>query len=137
MTTETRTALRRLLRQCAWGMLAGLTGAEKVRMRRTRPLGHVLESHGLPNGAVAKNLPVNSGGAGDAGLILDGEDPLEEETVTHCSVLARESPWTEEPGRQQSMGLQRVGHNCATVRAHTHTHTQRHTHTHISESGKS
>jgi len=36
------------------------------------------------------------------------EDPLEEGTAT---VLAWEIPWTEEPGRLQSMGLQRVGYN--------------------------
>ena len=32
------------------------------------------------------------------------EDPLEEEMGTHCSVLAQEIPWTEEPGGLQSMG---------------------------------
>ena len=42
---------------------------------------------------------------------LDWEDPLEEETTTHFSVLAWRIPWTEEPSRLQSMGLQRVGHN--------------------------
>ena len=42
---------------------------------------------------------------------LDQEDPLEEEMATHSSVLARESPWTEEPGGLQSPGLQRVGHS--------------------------
>ena len=39
------------------------------------------------------------------------EDPLEEEMATHCSILAWEIPWTEEPGRLQSMELQRVGHD--------------------------
>ena len=33
---------------------------------------------------------------------LDGEDPREEEMVTHSSILAWESPWTEETGRLQS-----------------------------------
>ena len=42
---------------------------------------------------------------------LGGEDPLEEGTATHCSVLAWRIPWTEEPGGLQSMGLQRVGHD--------------------------
>ena len=40
---------------------------------------------------------------------LGQEDPLEEEIATHSSVLAWIMPWTEEPGRLQSMGLQRVG----------------------------
>ena len=35
---------------------------------------------------------------------LDQEDPLEEETATHSSILVWRIPWTEEPGRLQSMG---------------------------------
>ena len=49
-------------------------------------------------------------------------DLLEMETATHSSILAWETPWTEEPGDLQSMGLQRVRHSWATE--HTHT-TQR------------
>ena len=39
------------------------------------------------------------------------EDPLEEEMATHYSILAWKIPWTEESGRLQSMGSQRVGNN--------------------------
>ena len=39
---------------------------------------------------------------------------LEKEMATHSSTLAWRIPWTEEPGRLQSMGLQRVGHDWAT-----------------------
>ena len=39
------------------------------------------------------------------------EDPLEQEMVTHFSILAQRTPWTEEPGGLQSKGLQRVRHN--------------------------
>ena len=42
---------------------------------------------------------------------LGQEDPLENGMATHSSILSRRIPWTEEPGRLQSMGLQRVGHN--------------------------
>ena len=42
---------------------------------------------------------------------LGQEDPLEEEMATDSSFLAWEVPWTEEAGRLQSMGLQRVGHD--------------------------
>ena len=42
---------------------------------------------------------------------LGGEDPLEKEAATHSSILAWEIPWTEEPGRLQLMGSQRVGHD--------------------------
>ena len=45
---------------------------------------------------------------------LGREDPLEKEMATHSSVLAWKIPWTEEPGRLQSMGLQRVGLEWAT-----------------------
>ena len=42
---------------------------------------------------------------------LAQEDLLEKEMALHSSTLAWKIPWTEEPGRLQSMGLQRVGHN--------------------------
>ena len=42
---------------------------------------------------------------------LGQEDPLEKELATHCSILAWEIPWTEEPGGLQFLELQRVGHN--------------------------
>ena len=44
-------------------------------------------------------------------LSLGREDPLEKEMATHFSTLAWKIPWTEEPGRLQSMGSQRVGHD--------------------------
>ena len=44
-------------------------------------------------------------------MSLGQEDPLEKEMATHSNILAWKIPWTEEPGRLQSMGLQRVGHN--------------------------
>ena len=42
---------------------------------------------------------------------LGRKDPLEKEMATHSSTLAWKIPWTKEPGRLQSMGLQRVGHD--------------------------
>ena len=39
---------------------------------------------------------------------LGQEDPLEEGMATHSSILPWKSPWREEPGRLQSMGLQTV-----------------------------
>ena len=47
-------------------------------------------------------------------LSLSREDPLEKGVATHSSILAWRIPWTEEPGRLQSMGSQRVGHDLAT-----------------------
>ena len=45
---------------------------------------------------------------------LGWEDPLEKEMVTHSSILAWRIPWTEEPGRLQSIGSKRVGHDWVT-----------------------
>ena len=45
---------------------------------------------------------------------LGQEYPLEKGMATHSSILARRISWAEESGRLQSMGLQRVRHNCAT-----------------------
>ena len=48
---------------------------------------------------------------------LGWEDPLEKEMAIHSSTIAWKIPWTEEPGRLQSMGLQRVGHDWVTSRS--------------------
>ena len=45
---------------------------------------------------------------------LGWEDPLEKEMAMHSSTLAWKIPWTEEPGRLRSMGLQRVGQDSVT-----------------------
>ena len=58
----------------------------------------------FPGGSVVKNLPAN---AGDVGSIPGLEDPMEEGMATHSSIPAWEIPWTEEPDRLQSMGLQK------------------------------
>ena len=49
---------------------------------------------------------------------LDRDDPLEEEMATHSSILAWKIPWTEKPGRLQSMGSQRVRRDWACIHAH-------------------
>ena len=41
---------------------------------------------------------------------LGQEDPLQKKLATHSSILAWRIPWTEEPGRLQSLGSQRIGH---------------------------
>ena len=64
---------------------------------------------GFPGVTVAKNLLAK---AGDAGVrSLGWEDPLEEEIVTHFDILAWKIPRTEELGKLQSKGLQRVRHD--------------------------
>ena len=59
---------------------------------------HVLESELVLNVKVIPNY-------------LGWEDPLEEGMAAHSSILAWRIPWTEEPGRLQSLGLYRVGQN--------------------------
>ena len=58
-----------------------------------------------------KNLPANAGDTGDMVQPLGWEGPLEKETTAHSSILAWKIPYTEEPGRPQCMGWQRVGHD--------------------------
>ena len=48
---------------------------------------------------------------------LGWRDPLEEGMATHSSILAWRIPWTEEPGRLQSMGSQRAGHDSVPKRS--------------------
>ena len=56
-------------------------------------------------------IPCDSDGKESACNAGDLEDALEKGMATHSSILARRIPWTEGPGRTQSMGLQRVGHS--------------------------
>ena len=60
---------------------------------------------------MVKNLPANAGEVRDAVPSLGQEDPLEEGTATHSSILAWRIPRTEQPGALQSMGSQRVGND--------------------------
>ena len=66
---------------------------------------------GFPGGSVVKNLPAKQEMQVQS---LGQEDPLEKEMATHCKILAWEIPWTEEPGRLQSMDHKRVKHDLAT-----------------------
>ena len=61
----------------------------------------------------ASNSKESTCNAGDQVSSLSQEDPLEEETATHSSILSWEIPGTEEPGRLQTMGSQRVRHSWA------------------------
>jgi len=60
---------------------------------------------------VVKNPPVNVGDLREMGSIPGSGRSLEEGMATHSSILAWRIPWTEEPGRLQFMGLQRIGHD--------------------------
>ena len=62
---------------------------------------HQLSYRGSPDGTSGKkNLPAS---VGDVGSIPGLEDPLEEGMATHSNILAWRIPWTEKPGRLQSI----------------------------------
>ena len=62
----------------------------------------------FPSGSVVKRLPT----VRETWVrFLGWEDPLEMEMATHSSTLDWKIPWMENPGRLQSMGSQRVGHD--------------------------
>ena len=63
---------------------------------------------GFLGGSDGKELACN---AGDLDLIPGSERSPEKGMATHSSILAWRILWTEEPGRLQSIGLQRVGHD--------------------------
>ena len=61
---------------------------------------------------LVKNRPANVEEIRDVGWIpLGWEDPLEEEMAIHSGIFAWRILWTEEPGKLQSRGLQRVRHD--------------------------
>ena len=66
---------------------------------------------GFPGGSAVNNPPAMQKTQETQVRSLGQEEPLEEEMATCSSLLALKIPWTEEPGRLQSMVLQRVRHN--------------------------
>ena len=60
---------------------------------------------------MVKNLPASERDIEMKIRYLGQEDPLEQDMTTHSSILVCKIPQTEEPGRLQSMGLQRVRHD--------------------------
>ena len=63
---------------------------------------------GFPVAQIVKNLPAMQEARAQT---LGQEDLLEKEVATHSGILAWKTPWKEKPGRLQSMGSQRVGHD--------------------------
>ena len=82
--------------------------------------GHSIFKNGsiLGSSFIAQLVKNPSANAGDIEMqvwSLGGKIPLEKEMTTHSSILAWRIPRTEEPGRVQSMGVARVGHDLATT----------------------
>ena len=87
------------------------TGSESLKENLSKSLTYcfLLNVRGLFLVAqTIKRLPTMQGTLVQS---LGPEDLLEKEMTTHSSTLAWKIPWMEEPGRQQSMGSQRVGHD--------------------------
>ena len=78
---------------------------KQLTLLRNFVLGDV---HFFPGSSVSEESAKNVGTWVQS---LGQEDPLEKGMATHSSILAWRIPWTEEPGRLQSMESQRVGHN--------------------------
>ena len=74
-----------------------------IGVPRSEPLG-------FPSGSVVKNLPAMQETRVPS---LGHEDPLEKEMATHPSILAWRILWSEEPGKLQFTGSQRVRHDLA------------------------
>ena len=84
--------------------------AEVICLMKWQKLGDSLRHQGSPSSSAVKNLPTVQGLRETWIQSLGWEDPIEEGMATHSSVLAWRIPWTEEPGRLQSMESRRVGH---------------------------
>ena len=77
---------------------------------------------GFPGGSVVRNLPATARDTRFDPWVR--EDTLDKEMASHSTILAREIPRTEKPGRLQSVGSQRVRHDLVTEDARAHTHTR-------------
>ena len=92
-------------------MLLAIVVLLPLLLSSTHPSLSSTNQAGELNGSVAqtvKNLPAMQ----ETWVwSLGQEEPLEKEMATHNSILAWKIPWTEELGRLQSTGLQRVGHD--------------------------
>ena len=72
---------------------------------------YVYESWASQVALLVKNLPASIGDMRDTGLMVGSGRSLGGGMAAHSSIRAWRTPWTEEPGWLQSIGLQRVGHN--------------------------
>ena len=110
-----------IIKSFQWGFKwkSGAMGSPLAPPHRSHPVSEdPTVTRGFPGGSVVKN-PLSS--VGDSGCFFkpwSGRSPRVGSS-NHSSILAYRIPWTEKPGRLQSMGTQRVGHNWT----HTHTHT--------------
>ena len=83
--------------------------------KNTHHYNPLLFCEGFPDGSVVKNPPASAGDTGDPHSILGLGRPPGGGHGNSLQFLVWRIPWTEESGKLQSMGLQRVGCNCASI----------------------
>jgi len=110
--------LSELMNELRSERLRGVTGISKFSLfQESRDsvlfafIHTICYNMGFPGGSVGKESACHVGVAGDMSSIPGSERSPEEVMATHPSILAWRIPWTEEPGRPQSTGSQRVRHN--------------------------
>ena len=86
--------------------LDGITDSMDVSLSELREWVHAI--WGFSSGSAVENPPASA-----EDRKLGWEDPLEKVMAAHAGILVWEIPWTEKPGRLQSMESQRVGHDLA------------------------
>ena len=91
----------------SWQNSVSLCPASFCTPRPNLPVIPGISSPDFPGGSDGKASAYNVGDSGS----IPGLGRFPGEIATHSSVLAWKIPWTEEPGRLQSMRLQRVGHD--------------------------
>ena len=89
-----------MINSCIWNIVVIVSGVQQSSSVKNK--GAALAAQKVKNPPAMQETWVWS---------LGQEDPLEKGMATHSSILAWEIPWTEQPGRLQSMGSQRVGHH--------------------------
>ena len=111
--TTTRISKRQKIDNTKWWQRCGKTSSYKLLV--------AIPNLGFPSGSMVKKSLIMWKPQESWFWSLDREDPLEEGTATHSSILACRIPWTEEPGGLQSTGSQRVGHDWSNL-ARTHNY---------------
>ena len=94
--------------------LWGRTELDTTEVTQQQQQQQVLQ-RGFPGGSVVKNPLAN---AGDSGSNPGQKNTMEKKMATYSSIFAGKNPRTEEPGRLQSTGCQKVRHNLVTEHEH-------------------
>ena len=99
-------------KKCQISCNCEISSSRQILVRLSDVLHKIsVQARGLPGGSAVKNPPAMQEPQETWVRSLGREDPLEKEMATHSSNLAWRIPWTEKPGRLQSIGSQRIAHD--------------------------